>query len=265
MDMVNNMELQLLNSAHFAWVIIYFFLTFIIFVTVKRTEKKYQKLIIFMLTILNVAIHFIYPFIFETATTEFIYKISLRNICAILVIISPFIIWQKDKFLKPGWLYSSIVAGLAILIYPTDIIGYSWSSLATIRFFFQHNLLFTIAFCLIRLNHEKISVRDIWTTHIVWSLMIIVIITNSVLMQDIGIISHMRRSNEAFQWQPSFLYSWFGWAVPELFQYVPFGGETGARRFWPFLYQQPFFIVGFPFISVVITLAFKISFKKSTH
>lgn len=258
------MIVSMFNSWHFVWILIYTGMFACFYFGLRNKAKQQQGWFIYGLILVNFVIHFAAPAMVASDMADFTFRISLRNICAVLVFVSPFLFWQRDHFLKPGWLYASMIGGFVIFINPTDAIGYHPFSFDVIRFFIQHGLLFTVVVLLISFNHEQLRWQDIWTTPVVMILVIVIVIANNAILQVIGVLEDMRRSNAAFQWHPSFLEAVFGWAIPSVFRTIPFGEHAGTQGYWPLFYKLPLFAIGFPLVSAGIN-GINIGLRKIKH
>lgn|GEM_PF-1638452 len=239
------MVVEFLSFWHVFWLVFYLVVIVGLYQIFKNKPQRTQQFLIYGLILLNFIFHFTFPAFIQESPERFIRAISLSNICAVIVLMSPFIYWQRDHFLKPGWLYVSIIAGVAILVNPTDALGRHPFELDVLRFFIQHLIIFVVPILLISFNHETLRWRYLWTTPIFMMLIVALVIANAAILQVLGVIPDMRSINAAFQWRPAELEGALGWLVPTAFTRVPFGINAGEAAHWPLIYKLPaYFVLG---------------------
>jgi len=246
------MTVEIFNFWHLFWAIFYVVATVGLYRLFKDKSRRTQRLLIYGLILLNFFFHFTVPILTQDSPERFIRAVSLSNICAAIVLMSPFVYWQRDHFLKPGWLYVSIIAGLAILVNPTDALGRPSFELDVLRFFIQHWLIFVVPVLLISFDHESLRWQDLWTTPVLMTFIVAMVITNAAILQVLGVIPDMRATNASFQWRPAELESALGWMVPSAFTRIPFGAEAGEATHWPLIYKLPTYFVLGPILTALI-------------
>lgn len=259
------MTIEFFSFWHVFWVMFNVIATVVLYKTFKNRSRRAQHWLVYGLILLNLIFHFTLPIFTQESPERFIRAISWSNICAGIVLMSPFVYWQRDHFLKPGWLYVSIIAGLAVLVNPTDALGRSPFELDVFRFFVQHWLILVVPVLLISFNHETLRWKDLWTTPVLMTFMVAMVIANAAILQVLGVVSDMRGTNAAFQWRPADLEGALGWLVPSTFTRIPFGPNAGEFTHWPLIYKLPaYFILGPLFTALIngVNLAFRRVGKK---
>jgi len=235
--------LAFLDIWHIMWIFIYFLGAYVLCMWLKTKTPQVQRSVIYGLILINFVIHFVGPAWTRDTLSEWVLHVSMLNICAVLVFVSPFLYWQQDRFLKPGWVYMSIIGALGLLIFPEYAIGQDPLSFHMIRLFGQHALLFFVPILMIRLDHVKLRWRDTWTSSVFLVMILITVIANAAVMEVLGVVTNMRRINGAFQWHPGSLATVVDWAIPDVFMTVPFGPAAGDAVYWPLFYMLPVFIL----------------------
>lgn len=245
--------MQFLDIWHIMWIVIYFASTILLCIWLKSKAISFQKKIVYSIILLNFILHFLAPWVIQETAEAFIIRVTMVNICAVLVFLSPFLYWQKDKFLKPGWLYMCIIGSLGLLIFPEYAIGYDPFSLNIIRLFIQHALLLFVPVLMVVLGHESLRFRDAWTSCIFYIVILIIVIANDAILQVLGVVHDMRWLNGAFQWHPGTLYNIANIVVPNVFLTVPFGPQAGEFMYWPIFYMIPIIILFILPLTLIIT------------
>lgn len=256
------MQFAFLDIWHVSWMIIYFAGTIGLCFWLKSKSIFFQKKIIYSMILFNFVVHFVGPWIIFDTMEQWLLRSTMVNTCAVLVFLSPFLYWQQDKFLKPGWLYMCIVGAFGLIAFPEYAIGQSPFSFNLIRLFVQHAILLFVPVLMVVLGHEKLNFRDTWSSCVFYIFILIIVIANDAILQSLGVTHNMRWWNGAFQWHPGNLYNVVNIVVPEVFMTVPFGENAGTFMYWPIIYMLPVIaLLVFPF-SVLITWILNKSYHK---
>ncbi|MCL1936374.1 MAG: hypothetical protein FWF57_08395 [Defluviitaleaceae bacterium] len=257
--------MQFLDFWHLFWIFFYFGSTILLCIFLKNKSKKFQQIFIYSLIFINFVIHFLGPIIIHTQPHIRFMHISMINICAVLVFLSPFLYFQKDNLLKPGWLLMSIIGSLGMVGFPEAAIGHSPLSLNILRMFVQHLILLYVPILIIFLEHEKLKFYHVFSSAIFYVLIIYINIANDAILYTIGIFPNIHFWNGSFQWHPGSLYRAVNWAIPYVFLQTPFGVNQGNFMYWPVFYMIPvIFLLIIP-VSFLIILFFKKFNTKSNN
>lgn len=246
-------KIQFLDIWHIMWIMIYIVSTVLLCIWLKQKSVAFQKKVVYSIIIVNFILHFLAPWFIQETTQAFIIRVTMVNVCAVLIFLSPFLYWQKDKFLKPGWLYMCIIGSLGLLIFPEYAIGHDPFSLNILRLFIQHLLLLYVPIIMIVLGHENIRYRDTWTSCVLYIIILIIVIANDAILQVLGVVHDMRWLNGAFQWHPGSLYFIANALAPNVFLTIPIGPNAGEFMHWPIFYMMPIIILFIFPLSIIIT------------
>lgn len=231
--------MQFLDVIHLSWIIIYLAGGVGLCWWLKRKETGFQRRFVYQLILANFVLHFVGPWLVQDTLEGWLFRISFINTCAVLVFISPFVYWQEDKFLKPGWLYMCVIGALGLIVFPEYAIGYNPFSLNILRLFVQHAILLWIPMLMLVLGHYRISYRDLWAVGVCYVLILMVVVANDAILESLGIVHSMRWWNGAFQWHPGTLHGMVQLIVPDWMMHTPFGPNAGDFVYWPVLYMLP--------------------------
>ncbi|MCL1949154.1 MAG: cytochrome ubiquinol oxidase subunit I [Turicibacter sp.] len=204
----------------------------------KRKPRKIQLAVLYALVLLNLGIHFAGPFVLWENPDHRLARMFMVNICAVIVLLAPALFFSKGTFLKSGFVLSSIMAGALVTFYPSEALGFSPFSLAAIRFYIQHFLIFSVAASLVSLRFVKLRYRDFWALPAFMFLSLLIVVANGAILEGWGVIGRQQNWNMAFQWGPAELEGVIGWLVPGILR-------TGDG-FIPVLWQLPVFFTFYP-------------------
>lgn len=246
--------MQFLDAWHILWILIYLFGSAGMCLWLKNKKPFFQKSIVYGIILLNFVLHFLAPWVIHDTTEGWLLRVTMVNVCAVLVFLSPFLYWQQDKFLKPAWIHMCIIGALGLLIFPEYAIGADPLSLNIIRLFTQHALLLFVPILMVVLGHETLRLRDSCSACIFYIIIIVIVIANDAILQVLGVVHDMRWFNGAFQWHPSGLYNIIDPLVPNIFMTTPFGPNAGEPLYWPIFYMLPAVILFILPLSLITTL-----------
>lgn len=235
--------MQFLDVWHIAWIFIYLAGSAGFCIWLKTKNTNFQKKIIYSIIVVNFILHFAAPWFIHDTTEQWLLRVTMVNTCAVLVFLSPFLYWQQDRFLKPGWLYMCIIGALGLLFFPEYAIGFDPLSPNIIRLFVQHALLLFVPVLIFVLGHERISYKDAWACCVFYIVILIIVIANDAILYTLGVVHNMRWWNGSFQWHPGSLYPIVNWVIPDVFMTVPFGPNAGGFIYWPIFYMLPIIIL----------------------
>jgi hypothetical protein len=204
---------------------------------------------------LNFLLHFIGPILQWEGDERFV-RMFMINICAVLVLLGPLLVLCKDHFLKPGFVYATIMSGFLLSLYPGEALGLSPFDFSVLRIYFQHLLLFSTGALLLSLGHVKLGFKTIWTLPVFMFVALQLVVANGAILAEWGLIRNMRVRNMAFQWGPYELEWLVAWLIPDFLM-------TADGRYIPVFWQLPIYLTFYPFFGFIVNLAAKLTSKAS--
>lgn len=256
--------MQFFDGWHIMWIFIYFGGTVGLCIWLKSKNKCFQQKFIYGMIVLNFILHFVGPVWVHDERQDQIFRMTMINTCAVLVFLSPFLYWQRDRFLKPGWLYMCVIGALGMIGFPEYAIGHDPFSFDILRLFIQHALLLFVPVLLVVLGHEELRFRDVWAAGVFYVLILIIVVANDAVLETLGFVHHMRWWNGAFQWHPGTLHGVVNPVIPDAWMRVPFGVNVGAFAYWPIIYMLPVIVLLILPVSVGITWVLSLGKKRGT-
>ena len=163
-----------------------------LFFLLRRRSVKTQKIVVFSLMLINILQHlfksFIYP---QYAGDGFTMVNTAYNMCALLILLSPFVYFSRSNFWKDFTFYVGTVAGLIAIAVPIWFIGKDITELGFeyIRFYFCHILLFLSSGLTLLLGHHRPSYRCFPKIGIAFLLSLLIILLNDALCVILGLAS----------------------------------------------------------------------------
>jgi len=240
------MAVELGNLWYFLWMLAYPIFAAATYFLLRNRSEKFQAAAIYSIILLNFFIHFAWPLSHFETFNERVARMFLINHCAALVVLGPFLFFSKDSFLKPGFVYAAMMGGFLVSFYPGEAKGLPIYSLPVLRFYGQHILLFTTGFLLVSLGKVSLNFKNIWALPVFMFFTLLLVVANLAILQEWGIIRHMRNWNMAFQWGPDGLEGLVGWLIPSFLR-----TESG---FVPVLWQLPLFLTIYPLFGLLVLL-----------
>ena len=162
----------------------------LIYAVLRRCGKKTQRAIVLLLMLANTAQHFLKPFLYpQYQGTGFSSVVSAYNMCAVLIISSPFVLLWGGKFLKNFVFSVGSVAGIAAVALPFWYIGMDVSELGWdyARFYICHALLFITSLMPLLLGLYRPRWQEFWQVGIGFFLALGVIAINDVIFIHLGL------------------------------------------------------------------------------
>lgn len=152
----------------------------------KATEKK-KYIYVLTLSFVNFALHFL-----KLLLPEYQYfpmslrKCTFENICAVSVLIYPFVMMSKSDTAKDYVVFLGMIGGAAAIFVPTGAWGHPPFRLESIRFYLSHILLFMQAFYTLMLGLHRPSYKRFWRVPISFFLILGVITLNEFVLRATG-------------------------------------------------------------------------------
>jgi len=234
----------------------------------RRKSKKTAAMALFGIFFANFILHFAklafepyrqwMPYALRTITPE--------NVCALSVLVFPWLFLSGKKVLKDYMFYIGIMSGVGATLFPVDVIGRSAFEFETIRFYLSHILLWAAPVLMVLLKLHTLDYKRIIKVPFVAYLVLCIILVNEIILIGAGFvhISHLFSNeirNSALIFGPlaevALLGRLFLALTPELFLTVPVGPNAGAAFYWPIIWMAIPFYVYFCIVALLLALPFE--------
>lgn len=191
---------ELFNLYYFLYIFIALGVTILSVKFLKNKSDRFRHYFIFGLIIFNLAIHFLKILIFPYTLIDSVSiwtKVSFENICAVSVLIFPFLYFIKNKTLKDYMVMVGMASGILTFIFPLDAMstmfnGYisigvrSAFMLETIRFYTAHFILFLVPFLMMHFKMHELSIRRAYRQPFILLVVLLMIFLNELFVTAVG-------------------------------------------------------------------------------
>jgi len=234
----------------------------------RNKRKKNSRMVLFAILFSGFVLHFL-KLLFEPYQQWMPYAIRTvtpENICALSVLVFPWLFLSKKNILKDYMFYMGIMSGLGATIIPIDVIGHNAFAFETIRFYFSHIILWVVPLLMVLLQLHTLDYKRIIKVPFLVYFVMCIILVNEIILVGAGFvhISHLFSSdvrNSALIFGPladvEFLGILFTALTPNLFLTVPVGANAGAVFYWPILWLIIPSFIYFSAAALLLSLPFE--------
>ncbi|MCD8372646.1 MAG: YwaF family protein, partial [Clostridia bacterium] len=174
----------------------------------RKRSKKAVYWILFAFFAFNFALHFLKVFFYpyndpgKYSESDIIFTLSPSNICALNVIIFPFLYLTKRPALKVYMFYVGIISGFAAVWLPSmgDFDTSNAIAFDTFRFYTCHGILWMTPLLMVLLGVHKLNYRRIWITPVIYIIVLSLVLVNNYSMYCLGYSKSV--SNNGFAVKP---------------------------------------------------------------
>lgn len=231
----------------------------------RNKSDKTKKIVIFSLLLFNFALHFL-KLLFSPYNQSLEYglrDVFAINICAVSVIVFPFIFVSKSEGAKDFMFYLGVLSGVLALLIPTEALGENIWQFDLFRFYISHSIILIAPFLMVSLKVHKLDYRRIWKMPLYMMVYFMFIMVNQVVQSELGIVSirnndflNINFKNSSFFWKKENdpLFAVFDIFTPQIFKTVPFGAHVGEAKYWPLLWIFPAVLVYFLVLPFLMAL-----------
>lgn len=259
------MTVEFLNLPYFIFLFFGIGITVGLHYLLRNKSMKTKKTVIFSLLMFNFALHFL-KLLFPPYNQSL--QIGLRdvfaiNICAVSVIVFPFIYLSKSEGAKDFMFYLGVLSGTLALLIPTEALGEQIWQFDLFRFYIAHTILLVAPFLMVSLGVHKLNYKRIWRMPLYMVVYFMFIMVNQVLQSELGIIDprssdflKINFKNSSFFWKKETdpLFVVFDIFTPQIFKTVPFGPYAGQDKYWPLIWITPAILVYFTVLPFLMSL-----------
>ena len=254
------MNIQFFNFWYFFFIIVSVGGFIGLYFLLRNKSETVVKIVLISLMVFALVLHFMKG-LFPPYSTN--YEIHLRdswfiNICGANIALFPFMLLSKNKHVKDYMFYIGVLSGLIAICYPIDPINkvnQSEEWVDILRFYLHHNLLWYVPLMMVVLKIHKIDYKRVWSTPIIFLMVMLFIMLNQVLQSELGFIGlrgdnihEIPYVNNSLIWGPDgTLSKLIDWACPEIFKTIPVGPHAGEPKYWPWFWLVvPCFVILIP-------------------
>lgn len=197
---------------------------------INKTDKIFNRFILIIM-ILNILIHLLKPFLWGNDYRIFDYQlITIYNICALIIIISPILYFSKCGLLKDFIIALCIVIAILSLFFTPKSILDSKDIFKIIRYYLCHYIIALTGFLPILTKRHRFNWKSLFLIGILCIAFELIILINNYICEmiktnntDINFICE-RLSITNYSWIMLPPYSWRDGVISKiLFLYYPFG------------------------------------------
>lgn len=184
---MGDLDIIILASVYLIIIGIAVFATYLIVKYLDNKSKKFIYNFIFVLLILGFITHFSKPFFKPYTEMDYpLAKVSFENICAVSVILFPFIYISKSDTLKDYMVILGVISGIISFLIPVIIIQHKLFSYEVFRFYFIHFIIFLGPFLMGRYQIHRIDIRRTMRIPIVLLIVLSIIFINELTITALG-------------------------------------------------------------------------------
>ena len=259
----------------------YFLAIFVLFVGTlgltllcRRQGKKFAKKLILTLLWLNFALHFAKQLLpsYISRWPVGLTDSAAPNLCAVLIIIAPFVFLFGNAYWKDYLYYIGMVSGILVYFVPTGAMRYEAYPQGfgdpeyfaeVLRFYFCHFPLVACSFLMVEQGFHKLDYHRLWALPLMFGIVLAIVALNSFffgpilkvqgfpheilgpdgLLNRMGPHSEIANQSMAFGPQPNMdkALSWiYPFLIPGLMTFV----IDGQLYFTPVIWIVPFVYIG---------------------
>lgn len=273
-----NVNIQFFNFWYFFFILVSAAGFAGLYFLLRNRSQRTAKIVLISLMVFALVLHFMKG-LFPPYSLD--YSRHLRdswfiNICGANIALFPFMLASKNKYVKDYMFYIGVLSGHIAIFYPIDPIlktnqAAEW--IDVLRFYLHHNLLWYVPMLMILLKIHKLDYRRVWSTPVIFLLVMLFIILNQIFQSELGFIElrgddihAIPYVNNSLIWGPDGSISkLIDWACPEFFKTIPVGPHAGEAKYWPWFWLViPCFVILTPVCFLISLIFDHTNFKQDT-
>ncbi|MCL2809394.1 MAG: YwaF family protein [Treponema sp.] len=258
------------NFYYFLYIAIALVFLFGLFYILRNKSKKTSFIVLFCFLLSSFILHFLklqfepyrdwMPNAVRTVTPE--------NLCAVSVLIFPWIFLSKSNLLKDYMFFMGLMSGIAATIIPIDVIDFNAFSFETFRFYYCHIIIWVVPLLMVLLKLHTIDYKRIIKVPLISYLVLLIILLNEIILIGLGFVhisflfnNEVRNSSLIFGplSDVKFLSDLFLAITPKVFTIIPFGIKTGDVFYWPIIWLVIPYYVYFCITAFLFSLPFELT------
>lgn len=176
---------------YFLFIAIAIIYTIGLYFILRKKSDKTKKIVVYCLIVSNFILHFVK--MLTPGYSDFwgsFHKMTPENICAISVLISPFIFLINKKSPIHDFMYFvCLLGGVAALIDPTEAVRQPKINFEVIRFYYCHITLLTTAVLTATLGIHKPKFKNVWIIPLGFLVYELIIYLDNLLLFNLDLLS----------------------------------------------------------------------------
>ncbi len=181
------MKLDFLSPAYFICLLLAAAFIVAMYFLLRKAPMKIKKMTLLLLMLVNIFQHLgkgmVWPHLFGTG---FGHINTAYNVCAFLILLSPFALFSKNSALKDFMTYVGTIGPSLAIIVPYWFQGQNVFTWEAARFYFCHNLLIATSILPALLGMSKPNYKNFWKISLLFFLMLILIVFNDIVCVSLG-------------------------------------------------------------------------------
>ena len=181
------MVIKYFNLVHILTILSTILLMLLFYFLLRNKKDKTKKMVVFVILLINIFQHLfkfvVWPQYYGTGFNELN---TACNMCALLIIVSPFVFISKSSVLKDFIFYIGTTAGLIAVSVPYWFIGESIISFEYLRFYVCHTLLFIGSILPVLLGLHKLSLNNVYKIGFICLIALLLVLLNGLVFSFIN-------------------------------------------------------------------------------
>lgn len=236
----------------------------------KKRSPKFQKWFIFFLLLSAFSLHFMKQFFepYQSNLPAGLRHSTFENICAVSVLIFPWIFLSKSEPWKDYMFYIGILSGIGAMIIPTEALGKELLSFDVLRFYYVHMVIFLAPLLMVNFKQHKLNYRRVYRLPLSFIIILGIIIVNEVVLIAIGFVEsdmatflNQNDRNSSFIFGPTEYFkdsaAILNVLVPSIFRKPLIGPSTNTTVYWPIIWLVIPLYVYLPLLGIVVSLPYE--------
>ena len=259
------------NFWYFFWLIILGGLTVGLYFLLSKRSERTQKLVLFSILVMGLALHFLKAYIppYSVDEARHLRDSWFVNICGANICLFVFMFFSKNKYVKDYMFYIGVISGLIALFYPQEPLVKSNQAgelLDIIRFYIHHWELIAVPLLMVLLGLHKLSYKRILSAPTGLLLVMLFIMLNQIFQSELGFIPlrsdeffDINYKNSSYIWGPGendAIGNFLAMLTPDFFKTIPVGEFKGQEKYWPWFWLIVPAYVWVTLFSFVIVMIF---------
>ncbi|MCL2719724.1 MAG: YwaF family protein [Treponema sp.] len=256
------------NFYYFLYIAIAFGLLFGFYFILRNRSKKTASIVLFIILLSSFILHFLKLHFepYRSWMPNAIRTVTPENLCAVSVLIFPWLFISKNNILKDYMFFMGVISGFAATIIPIDVIDFNAFSFETFRFYYCHIIIWVVPLLMVLLKLHTIDYKRIIKVPFISYLVLLIILLNEVILIGLDFVpisflfsNEIRNSSLIFGPLPDvkFLSDLFLALTPKIFTIIPFGVKAGQVFYWPIIWLVIPYYVYFCITAFLFSLPFE--------
>ena len=213
---------EIFGNYHWLYLAIIALLFFIFDQLLALLNNKTQHRILFVLTLVNVGVHFAKALTKDYVSDNIMYfNMTLTNLCAVNTVLYPLVMLTKNKLITNFFQFMGVASGIMAMVFIYEYDGVRPLDIDLVRYFLTHFILMFVSFELVRTNFVKYNYRNSIFFGIIFLLEQGIIYYDALLCKKYGLIDYITICNQSFIFgvnQESMnFFNLLSWMIPDRF------------------------------------------------